>query len=113
VSTWCKQLFGLLVQLPFNVVFGVAAKEVGACGSEEWLKRKMVVATKAVVELQREVARRGRKGTVAVGGCIAAGGDVSNHDNMVVRGRRGDQQGDVVEGDLGGRGGKGNSDKQG
>ncbi|RWV82187.1 hypothetical protein GW17_00056333, partial [Ensete ventricosum] len=95
-----------------NVVFGVAAKEVGACGSVEWLKRKMVVATKAVVELQREVARRRRKGIVAVGGCVAAGGDVSNHD-MAVRGRRGDQRGDVVEGDLGGRGGKGNSDKQG
>ncbi|RWW75417.1 hypothetical protein BHE74_00016562 [Ensete ventricosum] len=66
----------------------MATEEVGACGSERWLKRKMVAAAKAVVESQQEAVGRVRKGTVAVGDCVAAGGGVGNHDNVVGSGRR-------------------------
>ncbi|RZR92622.1 hypothetical protein BHM03_00020956 [Ensete ventricosum] len=36
---------------------------------------------------------------MAVGGYVAAGGDIINHDNVADRGRRGQQRGDVGEGD--------------
>ncbi|RZS09591.1 hypothetical protein BHM03_00040686 [Ensete ventricosum] len=73
----------------------------------------MVAAAKATVESQREAAQRGRKGTVAIDGSVAARGDIGNHDNVASKGRRGQQRGDVGEGDLGGRGGKDSGDKQG
>ncbi|RWW66924.1 hypothetical protein BHE74_00025674 [Ensete ventricosum] len=47
-----------------------------------------------------------RKGTVAVDGYVAARGGIDNHDNMAGKGRRGQQRGDVGEGDLDGRGQK-------
>ncbi|RRT46878.1 hypothetical protein B296_00054131 [Ensete ventricosum] len=54
-----------------------------------------------------------KEGTVAIGDYVAAGGSIGNHDNVAGRGRRGQQLGDVGEGDLGSRGGKGNGGKQG
>ncbi|RWW75836.1 hypothetical protein BHE74_00016105 [Ensete ventricosum] len=45
------------------------------------------------MESQREAARQGRKGTVAVDDCVAAGGGVGNHNNVASRGRRGQQRG--------------------
>ncbi|RWV84811.1 hypothetical protein GW17_00053447 [Ensete ventricosum] len=72
----------------------------------------MVAAAKATVESQREAAQRGRKGTVAIDGSVAAGGDVGNHDNVVGKGRRGQQRGDMGEGDFSGRG-KDSGGKQG
>ncbi|RRT36068.1 hypothetical protein B296_00045496 [Ensete ventricosum] len=65
------------------------------------------------MKLQREATRRGRKGTMAVDGYVAVGGDIINHDNVADRGRRGQQRGDVGEGDLGGRGGKDSGGKKG
>ncbi|RWV94560.1 hypothetical protein GW17_00042894 [Ensete ventricosum] len=53
----------------------------------------------------------GSKGTVAVGDCIVVEGGIDNHNNMADRGRRGQQRGDVGEGDLGGRGRKGSGGK--
>ncbi|RWW03681.1 hypothetical protein GW17_00033140 [Ensete ventricosum] len=50
---------------------------------------------------------------MAVSDYMAIGGGIGNHDNMAGRGRRGQQRGNVGEGDLGGRGGKGSDDKQG
>ncbi|RRT54951.1 hypothetical protein B296_00032701 [Ensete ventricosum] len=44
---------------------------------------------------------------------IATRGDINNHDNVAERERRGQQRGDVGEGDLGGKGGKCSSGKQG
>ncbi|RRT54897.1 hypothetical protein B296_00040825 [Ensete ventricosum] len=71
----------------------------------------MVAAAKATVESQREAAQRGGKGTVAIDGSVAAGGDVGNHDNVVGKGR-GQQRGDMGEGDFSGRG-KDSGGKQG
>ncbi|RZR77480.1 hypothetical protein BHM03_00002592 [Ensete ventricosum] len=53
----------------------------------------MAAAAEEAVESQREATRQGRKGTVAVDGCLAAGGGVGNHNNVASRGRRGQQLG--------------------
>ncbi|RWV79286.1 hypothetical protein GW17_00059602, partial [Ensete ventricosum] len=55
--------------------------EVGTCGSEGWLKRKIVAAA---MESQREVVRWGKKGTVAVGNCMAARGGVGKGGTSTV-----------------------------
>ncbi|RRT41853.1 hypothetical protein B296_00057485, partial [Ensete ventricosum] len=64
-------------------------------GCEGWLKRKMAVAAKTVMESQQEAMQK--KKTLAIDGYVDTGGDVGNHDNMVGRGRRGQQRGDVGE----------------
>ncbi|RZS07715.1 hypothetical protein BHM03_00038586 [Ensete ventricosum] len=49
------------------------------------------------MESQQEATQRGKKKTLAIGGYVDTGGDVGNHDNMVGRGTRGQQRGDVGE----------------
>ncbi|RWW14348.1 hypothetical protein GW17_00021884 [Ensete ventricosum] len=58
-------------------------------------EKEMAVAAKTVMESQQEATQK--KKTLAIGGYVDTGGDVGNHDNMVGRGRRGQQQGDVGE----------------
>ncbi|RRT74999.1 hypothetical protein B296_00005941 [Ensete ventricosum] len=62
-------------------------------GSDARLKgeRDMVAAAKATVVSQREVARRGRKGTTVVGGCVVVGNDVAML--AAAKGEKGDGSG--------------------
>ncbi|RRT70624.1 hypothetical protein B296_00026659 [Ensete ventricosum] len=63
-----------------NIVFGVAAKEVDACGSKGWLKRKMVAVVEVAMESQGEVEGKAQWQSAATwlqrdGGTMTSGND--------------------------------------